>query len=50
MLKFDDEKALDQIDAVFVTLEPDGQSHKPADLDGRSPACSQPRPADRVSV
>jgi len=29
-LKFDDEKALDQIDAVFVTLEPDGQSHKPS--------------------
>ena len=30
VLKFDDEKALDQIDAVFVTLEPDGQSHKPS--------------------
>jgi len=30
VLKFDDEKALEQIDAVFVTLEPDGQSHKPS--------------------
>ena len=30
VLKFDDEKALDQIDAVFVTLEPNGQSHKPS--------------------
>jgi len=29
VLKFDDEKALEQIDAVFVTLEPNGQSHKP---------------------
>jgi len=28
VLKFDDEKALEQIDAVFVTLEPNGQSHK----------------------
>jgi len=30
ILKFDDPKTLDQIDAVFVTLEPDGQSHKPS--------------------
>jgi hypothetical protein len=30
VLKFDDEKALEQIDAVFVTLEPNGQSHKPS--------------------
>jgi hypothetical protein len=30
VLKFDDSKKLDQIDAVFVTLEPNGQSHKPS--------------------
>jgi predicted nucleic acid-binding Zn-ribbon protein len=30
ILKFDDPKTLDQIDAVFVTLEPNGQSHKPS--------------------
>jgi hypothetical protein len=30
VLKFDDSKALEQIDAVFVTAEPDGGSHKPS--------------------
>jgi hypothetical protein len=30
VLKFDDSKMLDQIDAVFVTLEPGGESHKPS--------------------
>jgi Putative zinc-finger len=30
ILKLDDPKTLDQIDAVFVTLEPNGQSHKPS--------------------
>jgi hypothetical protein len=30
VLKFDDSKALEQIDAVFVTVEPDGGSHKPS--------------------
>jgi hypothetical protein len=30
VLKFDDSKMLDQIDAVFVTLEPGGASHKPS--------------------
>lgn len=30
MLKFDDPKSLDQIDAVFVTVEPNGGSHKPS--------------------
>jgi hypothetical protein len=30
VLKFDDSKMLDRIDAVFVTLEPSGQSHKPS--------------------
>jgi hypothetical protein len=29
VLKFDDAKSLEQVDAVFVTVEPDGQSHKP---------------------
>jgi len=30
VLKFDDPKALEQIDAVFVTVEPDGPSQKPS--------------------
>jgi len=30
VLKVDDSKTLEQIDAVFVTLEPDGGSHKPS--------------------
>jgi hypothetical protein len=30
VLKFDDAKTLEQIDAVFVTLEPNGGSHKPS--------------------
>jgi hypothetical protein len=30
VLKFDDPKALEQIDAVFVTVEPDGGSHMPS--------------------
>src|SRR6266850_3404328 len=30
MLKFDDPKTLDQIDAVFVTVEPNGGSHRPS--------------------
>lgn len=30
VLKFDDAKTLEQIDAVFVTVEPDGESHKPS--------------------
>lgn len=30
VLKFDDPKTLEQIDAVFVTVEPDGGSHKPS--------------------
>jgi hypothetical protein len=30
VLKFDDPKALTQIDAVFVTVEPSGGSHKPS--------------------
>ena len=30
VLKFDDPRSLDQIDAVFVTLEPNGGSHKPS--------------------
>jgi hypothetical protein len=30
VLKFDDAKTLDQIDAVFVTLETNGESHKPS--------------------
>jgi hypothetical protein len=30
VVKFDDAKALEQIDAVFVTLEPNGGSHKPS--------------------
>jgi anti-sigma factor RsiW len=30
MLKFDDPKSLDQIDAVFVTVEPNGGSHRPS--------------------
>ena len=30
VLKFDDPKTLDQIDAVFVTLETNGESHKPS--------------------
>lgn len=30
VLKCDDAKTLDQIDAVFVTVEPDGGSHKPS--------------------
>lgn len=30
VLKFDDPKALDEIDAVFVTVEPKGGSHKPS--------------------
>jgi hypothetical protein len=29
-LKFDDPKTLDQIDAVFVTVEPNGGSHQPS--------------------
>jgi hypothetical protein len=29
-LKFDDPQKLAQIDAVFVTAEPDGVSHKPS--------------------
>ena len=28
-LKFDDAKSLEQVDAVFVTVEPNGESHKP---------------------
>ena len=30
VLKFDDPKRLAQIDAVFVTVEPNGGSHKPS--------------------
>jgi Putative zinc-finger len=30
VLRFDDPKALEQIDAVFVTIEPNGGSHKPS--------------------
>jgi hypothetical protein len=30
VLKFDDPKALAQIDAVFITVEPNGGSHKPS--------------------
>jgi hypothetical protein len=30
VLKFDDAKALEQIDAVFVTVEPNGGSNKPS--------------------
>jgi len=30
VLKFDDPKKLQQIDAVFVTVEPNGGSHKPS--------------------
>ncbi len=30
ILKFDDPKTLAQIDAVFVTVEPNGESHKPS--------------------
>jgi multidrug efflux pump subunit AcrA (membrane-fusion protein) len=30
VLKFDDSKTLEQIDAVFVTVEPNGGSHKPS--------------------
>jgi hypothetical protein len=30
VLKFDDPKRLEQIDAVFVTIEPNGGSHKPS--------------------
>jgi len=30
VLKFDDPKSLDQIDAVFVTVEPKGGSRKPS--------------------
>ncbi len=30
VLKFDDSKMLDQIHAVFVTLEPGGASHRPS--------------------
>ena len=30
VLKFDDAKKLEQIDAVFVTVEPNGGSHKPS--------------------
>ena len=30
MLKFDDPKTLEQIDAVFVTVEPNGGSHRPS--------------------
>ena len=30
VLRFDDPKALAQIDAVFVTVEPNGGSHKPS--------------------
>lgn len=30
ILKFDDPKTVDQIDAVFVTLEPNGESHRPS--------------------
>jgi hypothetical protein len=30
VLKFDDAKSLEQIDAVFVTVEPNGPSHKPS--------------------
>jgi hypothetical protein len=30
VVKFDDAKSLEQIDAVFVTVEPDGGSHKPS--------------------
>ena len=30
MLKFDDPKTLDEIDAVFVTVEPNGGSHRPS--------------------
>jgi hypothetical protein len=32
VLKFNDPKALDEIDAVFVTVEPSGGSHKPGVL------------------
>jgi len=30
VLKFDNPKELDEIDAVFVTVEPKGGSHKPS--------------------
>jgi hypothetical protein len=30
ILKFDDPKTLEQIDAVFVTVEPNGGSHRPS--------------------
>jgi hypothetical protein len=30
VLKFDDAKSLEQVDAVFVTVEPNGESHKPS--------------------
>jgi hypothetical protein len=30
VLKFNDPKVLEQIDAVFVTVEPKGGSHKPS--------------------
>ena len=30
VVKFDDAKSLEQIDAVFVTIEPNGGSHKPS--------------------
>jgi len=30
VLRFDDPRALDQINAVFVTVEPRGGSHKPS--------------------
>jgi hypothetical protein len=30
VVKFDDPKKLEQIDAVFVTVEPNGGSHKPS--------------------
>jgi hypothetical protein len=30
VLKFDDAKSLEQVDAVFVTIEPNGESHKPS--------------------
>jgi len=30
VLKFDDPRSLEQIDAVFVTVEPNGGSHKPS--------------------
>ena len=37
ILKCDDPKTLEQIDAVFVTVEPNGGSHKPTGKSSSSP-------------